>query len=101
MNVKHAGVARVLDLGQARGVNYVVSEHVEGESLEEHLKKRGKLNYELAARIFAFVFDALQALHQNGVQAREVHAGSLIFTSTGTSAGGSRTVRLVNVGLPQ
>jgi twitching motility protein PilT len=101
MNVKHAGVARVLDLGQARGVNYVVSEHVEGESLEEHLKKRGKLPYELAARIFAFVFDALQALHQSGIQAREVHAGSLVFTSAGGSAGGSRTIRLVNVGLPQ
>ena len=100
MNVHHPGVARVLDLGQARGVDYLVSEFVEGESLLDVLKKRGKLPWALAARIFAIVFDAVGALHQNGVGAGEVSAEHLIFASADKSAG-SKTVRLVNAGFPR
>jgi twitching motility protein PilT len=100
MNVQHPGIARVLDLGQARGLYYLVSEFVEGESLQEVLKKRGKLSPELAARIFALVFDALHALHQGGVSATELTADHLIFASAAKAAGGARTVRLVNVGFP-
>src|SRR5262249_54028603 len=48
MAIQHPAVARVLDLGQAAGVDYVVSEHVEGETLEDLLKKRGKLPHPLA-----------------------------------------------------
>src|SRR5262249_31835859 len=101
MNVQHPGVARVLDLGQARGVDYLVSEFVEGESLEEVLQKRSKLNHTLAARIFALVFDALQALHQNGVSAGDLSAEHLVFASADKSAGSGRTVRLVNAGFPR
>jgi twitching motility protein PilT len=99
MNVHHPGVARVLDLGQARGVDYVVSEFVDGESLEEVLKKRGKLTWALAARIFAIVFDAVGALHQSGVGSGEMSAEHLIFASADKSTG-TKTVRLVNAGFP-
>ena len=64
------------------------------------LKKRGKLPWALSARIFAIVFDALGALHQNGVDAGEVSAEHLIFASADKSAG-SKTVRLVNAGFPR
>jgi twitching motility protein PilT len=100
MNVQHAGIARVLDFGQSQGKHYLVSEFVEGESLAEVLKKRGKLSSELAARVFALAFDALHALHQTGVPAGELTADHLIFASTGKSAGAARTVRLVNVAFP-
>jgi twitching motility protein PilT len=101
MQVTHPGVARVLDFGQARGIDYVVSEHVEGESLEDLLQKRGKLGYELAARIFAIVFDALAALHEQGVSAGELTAASIVFAGSGRSAGGNRTIRVINAAFPR
>jgi twitching motility protein PilT len=101
MNVHHGGVAHVLDFGQARGVDYVVSEFVPGESLEEVLKKRGKLSPGKAARVFALVIDALQALHQNGVHLGDLRAEQLIFASTDKSGSGARTVRIVNAGFPR
>jgi twitching motility protein PilT len=100
MNVHHPGVAHAIDLGQARGVDYLVSEFVEGESLEDVLKKRSKLPWSLAARIFALVFDAVHALHQNGVSAGDLSAQHLIFASAEKSAG-SKTVRIVNAGFPR
>jgi twitching motility protein PilT len=101
MNVQHPGVARVFDLGQARGIDYLVGEYVEGESLEDVLKKRGKLPWTLAARIFALVFDAVHALHQNEVRVGSVGAENLIFASSEKSTGGGKTVRLVGVGFPR
>jgi twitching motility protein PilT len=100
MNVQHPGVARAFDLGQARGVDYLVSEYVEGESLEDVLKKRGKLPWTLAARIFALVFDAAHALHQNEMRVGKVGAENLIFASSEKTTGGGKTVRLVGAGFP-
>ncbi len=100
INVQHPGVAQVIDLGQARGADFLVSEYVEGESLEDVLKKRGKLPWALAARIFALVFDAVHALHHNGIRAGDLSAEHLIFASAEKTAG-SKTVRLVNAGFPR
>jgi twitching motility protein PilT len=100
-NLQHPGVARVLDFGQARGIDYLVSEFTDGESLEDVLRRRGKLKPDLAARIFALVFDALQALHEGGVPAGELGAEYLIFASTDKASGGGRTVRLINAGFPR
>jgi twitching motility protein PilT len=93
-------VAHVLDLGQARGVDYLVSEYVEGETLEELLKKRGKLNCAAAARIFAIAFDALGALHDHKVSAGELSAGCLVFTAADRTPS-ARTVRIVNAVFPR
>src|SRR6516225_3575279 len=46
MAVQHYGLARVYDLCQARGISFLVSEHIEGESLDEYIKKRSKLSSE-------------------------------------------------------
>jgi twitching motility protein PilT len=101
MQVQHPAIARVLDIGHVNDIGYIVSEHVEGESLEEVLQKRGKLSYDLAARIFAIVFDALHALHQQGVHAGELSADCLVFAAADKTGGGARTVRIVNAGLPR
>jgi twitching motility protein PilT len=101
MQVQHPGIARTLDIGHTEDVGYIVSEYVEGESLEDVLQKRGKLGYELAARVFAIVFDALHSLHLQGVHAGELSADCLVFASVDKSAGGARTVRILNAGFPR
>jgi twitching motility protein PilT len=101
MQVQHPGVARTLDIGHTDDVGYIVSEYVEGESLEDVLQKRGQLNYDLAARVFAIVFDALHSLHLQGVHAGELSADCLVFASVEKSGGGARTVRILNAGFPR
>jgi twitching motility protein PilT len=101
MQVQHPGVARTIDVGHADDIGYVVSEYVEGDSLEDLLQKRGKLSYDFAARVFAIVFDALHALHQQGVGAGDLSADCLVFASAEKSGGGARTVRLLNAGFPR
>ncbi len=100
MNVRHPNVPRVLDLGHTPDVDYLVSEHLEGESLEEILKKRGKLPVDMAMRLFVMIFDALEALHDAGLWAGELTASSIVLTS-GDKAQGGRTVRLANFAFPK
>jgi twitching motility protein PilT len=101
MKVQHAGVGSIYDLGEAEGIEYLVSEYVEGESLEHFLKKRDKLSYDFAARIFALVFDGVAALYQQGLPCGELTPRNLVLAGAGKGgAGGVRTIRLVNVAFP-
>jgi twitching motility protein PilT len=100
LGVQHHGIAGVLDFGEARGLYYVVSEFVEGETLEDILKRRGQLKYERAVRIFAVAFEALHALHQSGLAAGELAADCIVFARVDQTSSG-RTVRLVNACLPR
>src|SRR5262245_12503044 len=99
MNVRHPNVPRILDLGHTPEVDYLVSDHIEGESLAEVLKKRGKLALDLAVRMFVMAFDGLEALHHGEVWAGELTAGCLVVTS-GDRPGG-RTIRLANFAFPK
>jgi twitching motility protein PilT len=98
MAVQHSGVAHVVDVGQAHGVDYLVSEYVDGESLEDVLKRRGKLPHALAARVFTVVLEALHALHEHRVPGGDLSADCLIWASVEKSGSAARTIRLVNAG---
>ena len=101
MNVLHPNVPRVLDLGHTPDVDFLVSEHIDGESLEEVLKKRGKLPPDLAVRIFVMAFDALEALHRGQLWAGELTAGCLVLTVGDKGGHGGRSVRLANFAFPK
>ena len=101
MNVHHPNVPRILDLGHTPDVDFLVSEHIDGESLEEVLKKRGKLPPDLAVRIFVMAFDALEALHQGRLWAGELTAGCLVLTVGDKGGHGGRSVRLANFAFPK
>ncbi len=101
MNVEHPGVAHVFDLGQAGEADYLVSEYVEGETLEDLLKKRGKLAYGLVARILAVVADTVHTLHQAGVPAGELNADCVVFAAVDQAPSANRAVRLINAAFPR
>ena len=43
MRLKHPNVVRTFQIAQADGLHYLVMEYLEGETLEEAIKRRGKL----------------------------------------------------------
>src|SRR5262245_55950131 len=42
LRLKHPNVVRAFQVGQAKGLNYLVMEYLEGETLDEVLQRRGK-----------------------------------------------------------
>src|SRR5262245_27453806 len=59
LKLKHVNVVRTFQMAETGGLFYIVMEYLEGETLEDHLKRRPKLPPVEAVRI---VFQALQGL---------------------------------------
>lgn len=99
IQVDHLNVGRILELGEAHGMHYLVKEHYDGETLASILQRRGKLPYLQAARLFALALAGLQALHEQDIPGGDLTPECLILTSAGPGAQGQRTVKILHAGL--
>jgi serine/threonine protein kinase len=70
------------DIGHQDGMDYLVMECVEGETLGKRLEK-GPLPVEQVVKVTAEVADALDRAHRSGVVHRDLKPGNIMLTSTG------------------
>jgi serine/threonine-protein kinase len=64
----HPSVCRVLDFGVTeRGDAFVVTELLQGESLDQQLEARGRFDPVAAVQVMLGVLDALEAAHEKGI----------------------------------
>ena len=100
--LRHPGVARVLDVELDGCDAFIVTQLVEGPTLEEEIDTRGPLDprdlYELADQLG----DALEAVHRAGVVHRDLTPSNVLISPQGPvlidfglaqAAGDSRTTR--------
>ncbi|HYO96578.1 MAG TPA: protein kinase [Polyangiaceae bacterium] len=93
----HAAVCRVIDFGVTdRGHPYVVSELLEGESLEEVLESRGPLPPSTAVQILLPVLEALSAAHAKGIVHRDVKPANIFLAR---DASGREQPKLLDFGI--
>jgi serine/threonine protein kinase len=103
VRLKHPNVVRTFQLGETNGLHYLVMEYLEGETLEEVNKRRGKLAAGEAARILHQAFLGLQHLHQMGLVHRDLKPANLMLVYPGDK--GPRdttlqaTVKILDIGL--
>ena len=81
----HPNVVQVFDFGldPATGRQYIVMEHVDGQSGAEILRERGALNPAEAIDIVAQACRGLDYAHRNGVIHRDVKPGNLLRNRDG------------------
>ncbi len=81
----HPNVVQVFDFGldDATGRQFIVMEHVEGQSCAEILRERGHLPPHEAVEILAQATRGLDYAHRNGVVHRDVKPGNLLRSSDG------------------
>jgi eukaryotic-like serine/threonine-protein kinase len=72
-NLQHPNILPLFDSGQADSFLFYVMPYVEGESLQDKLKRERQLPVEEAVRIASEVADALQAAHEAGVIHRDIN----------------------------
>jgi len=97
--VRHPNVGKIVELGEANGLNYLVKEHYEGDTLDAILRKRGKLDCYSAAQIFSMAFAALNALHTAKVPGGDLKPDCLILTPAGNGRKGARTLKILHAGI--
>jgi len=78
--LQHPHILPVLDSGDAEGFLYYVMPYVEGESLGERLKRRGKLPAPEVVRLLSEIADALAYAHQHGVVHRDIKPDNVLLS---------------------
>ena len=81
-SLNHPHICVLHDVGSQDGIDYLVMECVEGETLAKRLEK-GPLPVDLALRYGAQIADALDKAHRNCVVHRDLKPGNIMVTSTG------------------
>src|SRR6201993_2847654 len=80
--LNHPNICTLHDIGSQDGVNYLVMECVEGETLAKRLEK-GPLPLEQVLKYGAQVADALDKAHRAGIVHRDLKPGNIMLTGTG------------------
>ena len=81
--MKHANIVRVFGWGKHEGQRYIVMEYVDGGSLEDRLRKKGRLNWKQALTATRQVSLALEYLHNQGIIHRDLKPANFLLTRDG------------------
>ena len=79
----HPNVVNVFDVGEDRGVNYIVMELVEGITLKDYISKKGKLTVKEATSIAIQVSMGLEAAHNRNIVHRDIKPQNIIISTDG------------------
>ena len=82
-DVKNPHVVPVLDTGEHDGVPYLSQQFIEGGSLEQKLKREGRLDVSTTLEICAQVADGLDALFAGGMVHRDVKPANVLLDVDG------------------
>ncbi len=82
-SLNHPHICTLFDIGQQDGIDYLVMEYLEGETLAHRLQK-GPLPLEQVLQFAIEIADALDKAHRKGVTHRDLKPGNIILTKTGT-----------------
>ena len=96
-SVRHPNVASVFHLGRS-GENYFYAmEFVEGETLENLIKRSGRIEVKLALDIAAQVAAGLAAVHKKGLVHRDIKPSNIMVSLE--ESGGGPTAKIIDLGL--
>ena len=86
MNIRHENLISVYDVGEDpdTGLCYIIMDYIDGGSLADLIREKGRLPVEEAVGIAVHVASALEVAHRSGLVHRDVKPDNVMFTSDGT-----------------
>src|SRR5712691_5436198 len=82
-SLNHPHICVLHDIGRQHGMDFLVMEYLEGETLAQRLVK-GPLPLEQVLQYAIEISDALDKAHRKGVTHRDLKPGNIMLTTAGT-----------------
>ena len=79
----HHNIVNLLDVGMDGENRYLVMEYVQGKTLKEVIREKGRINPTVAAQITIRILSALQHAHQNGIIHRDIKPQNILVHEVG------------------
>jgi serine/threonine protein kinase/Tol biopolymer transport system component len=81
-SLQHANICTLHDIGHQDGVDFLVMEYLEGETLAARLS-RGALPLDQVSKIGIEIAEALEKAHRQGIIHRDLKPGNIMLTKSG------------------
>ena len=81
-SLNHPNICALYDIGDQDGVDFLVMEYLEGQTLAERLQK-GALPVEQVLKIGIEIADSLDKAHRKGIVHRDLKPGNIMLTKSG------------------
>src|SRR5580692_299783 len=94
--LRHSNVASVLRLGRTGSSYFYAMEFVEGETLENLIKRSGRFEIKLALEIVTQVAAGLAAIHKQKLVHRDIKPSNIMVS---LEEGGAVTAKIIDLGL--
>lgn len=82
-SLSHPHICALFDVGHHDGIDFLVMELLEGESLAERIAK-GPLPFDQVLRFGREIADALDGAHRHGIVHRDLKPGNVMLTRSGS-----------------
>src|SRR6188768_1027671 len=96
--LNHPHICTIHDVGHDAGIDYLVMELIDGESLATRLR-RDPLSLDLALALAIEIADGLSRAHRQGIVHRDLKPGNVMLTKIGSGRSHATHAKLLDFGL--
>ena len=82
-SLNHPHICTLYEFDSHDGTDFLVMEHLEGESLAARLARKGALPFDTAVRYAVHIAEALDGAHRHGITHRDLKPGNIMLTEMG------------------
>ncbi len=76
--LSHPNIVTIYDVGSEGHLQYIAMECLEGQTLEDLIKKKVKFNYKIIAQIIIQICNALEYAHDKGIVHRDIKPANIM-----------------------
>ncbi len=82
-SLNHPHICTLYDIGSQDGIDFLVMEYLEGDTLAQRLEQKGALPLDQALQVAIEIADALDKAHRQGITHRDLKPGNIMLTTAG------------------
>ncbi|MDH4155733.1 MAG: serine/threonine-protein kinase [candidate division Zixibacteria bacterium] len=79
--LSHPNIVTIYDIGSEGHLQYIAMEYLEGQTLEDMIKKKTKFNYRIISQIIIQICSALDYAHERGIVHRDIKPANIMVLS--------------------